>query len=48
MKILVRRTVLFYAKKYPKASDALHIWFGTHQEYDQIDASTVSFDLRIL
>jgi len=104
MKILVRRTILYYAKIYPPASDALlvwyhefskygfanfnelkrvyrnasiisHqrvvfnvkgnayrlivsinfqqqacyvIWFGPHKEYDQIDASAISFDVRIL
>ncbi len=104
MKILVRRTILYYAKIYPSASDALlvwyhefskygfanfnelkrvyrnasiisHqrvvfnvkgnsyrlivsinfqqqacyvIWFGTHKEYDQIEASTITFDVRIL
>jgi mRNA interferase HigB len=24
------------------------IWFGTHKEYDKIDASAVSFDINIL
>ncbi len=104
MKILVRRTILYYTKIYPSASDALlvwyHefskygfanfnelkrvyrnasiisnqrvvfnvkgnsyrlivsinfqqlacyvIWFGTHKEYDQIEASTITFDVRIL
>jgi mRNA interferase HigB len=104
MKILVRRTILYYAKIYPSASDALLIWyhefskfgfanfnelkrvyrnasiisnqrvvfnvkgnayrlivsinfqqqacyviwFGTHKEYDQIDVSAISFDVRIL
>jgi len=24
------------------------IWFGTHQEYDKINAETISFNLRIL
>ena len=104
MKILVRRTILYYAKIYPSASDALLIWyhefskfgfanfnelkrvyryasiishqrvvfnvkgnsyrlivsinfqqqacyviwFGTHKEYDQIEASKITFDVRIL
>lgn len=24
------------------------IWFGTHKEYDKIDAATIAFDLKIL
>jgi len=24
------------------------IWFGTHKEYDKIDATTISFDIGIL
>lgn len=104
MKILVRKTILFYTIKYPIAATQLLIWynefsksdfsnfnelkkvygnasivksnrvvfnikgndfrlvvsvnfvqkacyviwFGTHQEYDQINAETVAFDTRIL
>ncbi|MBI1783484.1 MAG: type II toxin-antitoxin system HigB family toxin [Sphingobacteriales bacterium] len=24
------------------------IWFGTHKEYDKIDAATIAFDVKIL
>jgi mRNA interferase HigB len=104
MKILVKKTILFYINKYPKAKPALLIWhqefskqnfsnfnelkdvygnaslvnnnriifnvkgndfrlivsinfnqnacyviwFGTHKEYDKIDASKISFDTNIL
>lgn len=31
-----------------KQMAAYIIWFGTHKEYDKIDAATVAFDLKIL
>ena len=31
-----------------KQSAAYIIWFGTHQEYDKIDATNIEFDIRIL
>jgi mRNA interferase HigB len=104
MKVLVKKTILFYLKKYPKAATQLLIWynefsrlelsnfnelksiygnasiinnnrvvfnikgndfrliisinfvqsacyviwFGTHKEYDKINAETVAFDASIL
>lgn len=104
MNIIVRRTILYYIKKYPKArlpllawynefirqefhsfnelkamygnaslvgndrvifnikgndyrlitsinfkkTAAYIIWFGTHTEYDKINATTVKFDTKIL
>lgn len=31
-----------------KQAAAYIIWFGTHKQYDKIDAATVAFDLKIL
>ena len=31
-----------------KQSAAYVIWFGSHKEYDKINAATIAFDLRIL
>lgn len=31
-----------------KQAAAYIIWFGTHQEYDKINATTIEFDIHIL
>lgn len=31
-----------------RTNSAYVIWFGTHAEYDKINAATVKFDIRIL
>lgn len=31
-----------------KQSAAYIIWFGTHQEYDKVNAGTIAFDTKIL
>jgi mRNA-degrading endonuclease HigB of HigAB toxin-antitoxin module len=48
MKILVKKTLLYYTEKYPAASMQLMIWFGSHKEYDSVQAATINFDTNIL